>query len=73
MAKSNCLKCGGQSFEMVHANNLEGSKRSVLFVQCAECGAVIGVLDFVNVGVQAAQARDDFQRMVDKLRARFSD
>ncbi len=73
MAKSNCLKCGGQSFEMVHANNLEGSKRSVLFVQCAECGAVIGVLDFVNVGVQAAQARDDFQRMVDKLRSRFSD
>ncbi len=71
MARSNCAKCGGQSFEIVHANNLEGSKRSVLFIQCAECGAVIGVLDFVNVGVQAAQARDDLQRMVDKLRARL--
>lgn len=71
MAQSNCLKCGGHNFEMVHANNLEGSKRSVLFVQCAECGAVIGVLDFVNVGVQVAQAKDDLQRMVDKLRGRL--
>ncbi|MHB1654283.1 MAG: hypothetical protein ACYCVD_17680 [Desulfitobacteriaceae bacterium] len=68
MAQSKCAACGGTRFEAVHAHNLEGTQRTLLFVQCAECGAVISALDFVNVGVQANRFKEDLRRMVDKLR-----
>ncbi|MHB8124437.1 MAG: hypothetical protein ACYDEJ_02130 [Desulfitobacteriaceae bacterium] len=71
MAQSICSKCNSQRFEVVHANNLEGSKRAVLFVQCAECGTVVGVLDFLNIGVQANQVKEDLQRMMERLRSRL--
>lgn len=68
MAQSKCPACGGIRFEMVHANNVEGTNRAVLFVQCAECGVVVGALDFVNFGVQAVRVKDDLARMMERVK-----
>lgn len=67
MAESNCPRCGERRFEMVHAQ-IEGTSRSVLFVQCAECGAVVGALDFVNFGLQATSMRENIYRFADRVR-----
>ncbi|GAB6171946.1 hypothetical protein JCM15765_14240 [Paradesulfitobacterium aromaticivorans] len=71
MAESMCARCGSTKFEMVHADKVEGATRSVLFVQCAECGAVSGVLDFINLGVQMTRLKEDWQRTLERLRRNF--
>lgn len=71
MAESNCPKCGSTRFEMVHAKNLEGTTRSVLFVQCATCGAVVGTLDFMNLSVQAGHVKEDVERFIERFRKSF--
>ena len=58
MIQSRCVKCDGSHFEVVHAN-LEGSTRPILFVQCADCGAVVGVLDFLNISVKAERVKNN--------------
>lgn len=73
MAQSRCLKCGGGKFEVVHANNLEGTTRAVLFIQCADCGSVLGALDFLNVSVKAERIRNDLRIMFEKLLDRIYD
>jgi hypothetical protein len=73
MAQSRCIKCGGSKFEIVHANNLEGTTRAVLFVQCADCGSVVGVLDFLNVYVKAERIKNDLRTMAEKLLDRIND
>ncbi|MDQ7092684.1 hypothetical protein REC12_03700 [Desulfosporosinus sp. PR] len=72
MAQSRCSKCGSDKFEVVHANNLEGTTRAVLFVQCAECGSVVGALDFLNLSVKAERVKNDFQLMMERLLDRLS-
>lgn len=67
MAKSCCIKCGGNQFEVVNANNLEGSTRALLFVQCSDCGAVVGVLDYLNVSVQAERVKNDLRTLAEKV------
>lgn len=67
MAQSRCMKCGGSKFEAVHANNLEGTTRAVLFVQCTECGSVIGVIDFLNISVKAEHIKNDLRTMMENL------
>ncbi len=73
MVESNCVKCGSKRFEVVHAKNLEGTTRTVLFVQCTECGGVISALDFMtfSFGVQMSDMKEDVQRVLDKLRKKF--
>ena len=44
MAVSACAKCGGHAFERGHITPL-GEQRTVQVLQCAGCGAVIGILD----------------------------
>ena len=51
MAISTCVKCGGQSFEMM-VQKPEESEYKLIFVQCSNCGGVIGVMDFMNIGSQ---------------------
>lgn len=49
MTQSTCIKCGNTSFEIQEATPRDSS--FVLnFVQCANCGGVIGVLEFDNIG-----------------------
>jgi len=49
MATSSCPKCGGHSFEMKNAV-LTNSTCKLMFVQCAHCGTVIGVVDYYDSG-----------------------
>ena len=51
MAISTCVKCGGQSFEMMVQKPKE-SEYNLIFVQCFNCGGVIGVMDLMNIGSQ---------------------
>jgi hypothetical protein len=47
MAVSACAKCGEQDrFEIVLKDSMPGSPCKIAFVQCARCGAVVGVLDY---------------------------
>jgi hypothetical protein len=49
MPEPTCVKCGNHSFELVesapHSSNFK-----FLFLQCAQCGGVAGVLDYLNLG-----------------------
>jgi len=49
MATSNCLRCENTTFE-VQVLDLQRADFKHLCVQCERCGAVVGVLDFYNVG-----------------------
>ncbi len=49
MAISSCIKCGETEFEVVQVQPA-GSSSKLNFVQCSQCGGVVGVLDFYNVG-----------------------
>lgn len=46
---SACPKCENYAFEL-EENTPAGSRYRLLFVQCAACGTVVGVLDFFNIG-----------------------
>ena len=48
MANSTCPKCASTRFEMKE-HKPAGSKFPIMFVQCANCGAVVGITDFHNV------------------------
>lgn len=49
MATSSCPKCPGTSFELKQAS-IKGAAFTMGFVQCSACGAVVGVIDDINVG-----------------------
>lgn len=48
MAESTCVKCGGMAFEVVE-NTPHGSQARLLFVQCRNCGGVVGVQELYNL------------------------
>jgi len=48
---STCPKCLNTSFEVKEAVPHE-SVYQLLFVQCASCGAVVGVTDYLNVSAR---------------------
>ena len=43
MVTSKCGSCEGTEFEMVQQDDVRGSRYKLMFVQCASCGAVVGV------------------------------
>jgi hypothetical protein len=49
MATSTCVKCGNTRFELVEKNPA-GSERPLAFIQCSQCGGVVGVLDTFDIG-----------------------
>ena len=49
MATPTCIKCGKHEFEVQIQKPLL-SKFPIVFVQCAVCGGVVGVLDSLNLG-----------------------
>jgi predicted nucleic-acid-binding Zn-ribbon protein len=49
MAYSKCPKCENSSFEMVEQTP-KGSAFKLMFVQCALCNTVVGVMDYYNIG-----------------------
>jgi len=49
MVTSSCPKYGSNAFECVEAT-IKGLDFRHNFVQCAQCGAVVGILDYYNLG-----------------------
>lgn len=45
MPTSKCPTCSHHSFEMRRATKIVNSKHAYSFVQCAKCGAVVGVTE----------------------------
>ena len=45
---SECLRYSSQRFEAVEAK-IEGARHRYMFVQCASCGGVVGILNYQNV------------------------
>jgi hypothetical protein len=50
MALSICVRCGGNTFEVIEQRSVKNSNFKLNFVQCSGCGGVVGVLDFYNIG-----------------------
>ncbi|GAB3510622.1 hypothetical protein GCM10027341_49210 [Spirosoma knui] len=50
MPDSICPKCSTKRFEIVEKDDIKGSNFKLNFVQCANCGTVVGVTDFFNLG-----------------------
>jgi len=48
MATSKCPNCSGTAFEIV-TGTFTPPSYTLLFVQCASCGTVVGVSDSTNV------------------------
>ena len=49
MAYSACPKCNGHYFEMKEAEPANALYK-VNFIQCSSCGAVVGVIDYFDLG-----------------------
>lgn len=49
MARSTCPKCASNRFETSEATPNKSAFK-LIFIQCAECGAVVGVIDYYNIG-----------------------
>jgi NAD-dependent SIR2 family protein deacetylase len=56
MATSTCVKCGGTKFENKEVSP-DQSKFKLIFVQCAQCGGVVGVMDFFNIGAELKEMK----------------
>ena len=56
MAISTCIKCGGHTFEVEVVEPLHSAFK-LLFIQCSNCGSVIGVMDYQNIGAALEQIR----------------
>lgn len=51
MATSTCTKCGHTSFEMVECG-ISGLRFKRDFLQCGQCGGVIGVIEADNLNAR---------------------
>ena len=49
MALSTCIKCGATVFELKEAEP-RGGKYKLMFVQCSQCGGVVGATEYYNIG-----------------------
>jgi hypothetical protein len=44
-----CIKCDNNTFEIVE-HSPRGSNFRFNFIQCSQCGGVVGVVDYFNIG-----------------------
>lgn len=66
MAKPTCLRCGEHTFEMAEVAPLD-SQLKVTFMQCATCGAVVGVMDIMNLGSMLLEQGRFIRKIAQKL------
>lgn len=52
MALSRCPResCNGRTFEAKKLDHIQGSNYKHIAIQCSTCGAVVGVMDYWNIG-----------------------
>ena len=68
MATSTCPKCDHEFFEMEEAEPLgRGTKFRLHLVQCARCGAVVGVIDYVDLATTVQKINERLEDMEHKL------
>lgn len=56
MATSTCMKCNGTTFEMVEREPRHSAYK-LMFIQCASCGGVVGVTEFLNIAAELQEMR----------------
>jgi hypothetical protein len=66
MAMSKCLGCQGKMFEAV-VKEPRGSNYKMIFVQCASCGGVVGVVDFMNSYVTIQAQTKELKKTLDGI------
>ena len=66
MATSICPKCENPYFELKE-NLPAGSKVAVQFVQCSTCGAVVGAMEWYDIGTGLAWQHDAIEAIARKL------
>lgn len=54
MAQSKCIKCDNTRFELKETEPMKAAHK-YNFVQCTQCGGVVGVVEFFNTGDLLAQ------------------
>ena len=62
MAISSCPKCDNSSFES-RENSPRNSNYKLMFVQCSSCGAVVGVLDYKNIGTLISEQNQAIKKI----------
>jgi len=62
MAISKCPKCDNTYFEVAH-NSPSKSNYKLMFVQCSKCGAVVGTMDYYNIGTKI----EELEKKVENL------
>ncbi|GAO01973.1 hypothetical protein PSR1_00838 [Anaeromyxobacter sp. PSR-1] len=66
MARPTCPACQNSRFEAVNFEP-SGSKFKFVSVQCASCGAIVGVMDYTNIGAELGSLRKDVKRLSDAV------
>jgi hypothetical protein len=66
MASSRCANCEGSLFEMIQ-NSPTKSAYKMNFIQCSKCGAVVGVVDYFNVGAMLHKQGEALKAIATKL------
>ena len=66
MATPTCARCDSTRFEMKEFTP-DGATHTVMFVQCAVCGAVVGVTDVYAVGSMVNQTKSTLRTIAEKL------
>lgn len=56
MAISTCPKCDNTNFEIVEHSPI-GSNFKYMFIQCNQCGAVVSVTDYYNLGEMISEIK----------------
>jgi hypothetical protein len=64
-----CIKCGSNVFE-IEPYTPSGAAIKLNFVQCAECGGVIGVLDQYNIGAMLKLHGSAMKKLAAKARVK---
>ena len=66
MADPTCPKCSANAFELAEASPLN-SQLKVMFMQCAVCGVVVGVMDLMNLGSLLLEQSRIMRQIAQKL------
>jgi len=66
MALSSCPKCDNLSFEIQEVTPTD-SLFKLNFVQCAGCGAVVGVVEYDNIGARLHKQDAAIRAIAEKL------
>ena len=70
MLDPTCVKCGSSTFE-AREGTPAGTDRTLLYVQCSECGGVVGVLDATDIGEMISKQNTAFKQIAQQFGMRL--